>query len=299
VTSPVRVYGRNFGRVPDELLWDTGASDAACRLYAALTRYGQRGDRIVPPRKELAKRLGWSTSKLDRYREELERIGALYVEHCFDPKTRRQEESAYWIDGRRPLPKSDKGSLPTDDEGSLPKSGKDAVPKSGEPIEQRESSAPNGAGAKAPASSSNGTSGNPQTSLAALIDHVRERTGNPAYRPDDTTIGKLTKAFERCYAAGATAAEVDAAARAWAAEDRDASLLPSFVDARRRGGQRNGQPGHVTPPRSHVGHDGRHDPACWCYSPTGGTGAPPLLEAAGIARRTPVPAGVDNVAADG
>lgn len=194
-------------------------------------------------------------------------------------------------------------------------------------------SAPNGAGAGAPPAEPNG---NPQTSLAALIDHVRERTGNPTYRPDDHTIGKLTRAFEACYAAGATAAEVDAGAREWASLDRDASLLPSLVDARRRGGQRpNGQPAHVTPPRE-VQHDGRHDPACWCARPKqprteavvaeldaelrragllrSGNGAPAtmpppprdeqlaalreLFEAGDQAATEPIPVGVDNLAAD-
>src|SRR5437867_3027829 len=98
----VRVYGRNFGRVPDELLWDASVSDGACRLYAALTRYGQRGDRIVPGRKELAARLHWSLKTLDRHMNKLETCSAVYVEQRYDEATGRHVESAYWLDGRRP-----------------------------------------------------------------------------------------------------------------------------------------------------------------------------------------------------
>ena len=98
-----RAYGRNFGRVPDELLWDSGVSDRACRLYAALTRYSQQRDRVVPPRPELAKRLGWSVDKLDRTIRELEEAGALQVErHPGVKGESRTKESAYWLDGARP-----------------------------------------------------------------------------------------------------------------------------------------------------------------------------------------------------
>jgi hypothetical protein len=236
--EPSRAYGRNFGRIPDELLWDKQVSDGACRLYAALTRYSQRGDRIVPERKELAERLGWSTSKLDRYREELERLGALHVEHRFDPKGGRQVASAYWIDGRRPLPKSDKGAavdpLPKSDKGDLPKSGK------GFHIEKKRAS-PNG----------DGTS--------------RKRDGRA-----DTLVGKCVEAMGgRPVEAQAFAGIVDKASKAgmsgdliakvcrewWHAGEPVSFLTGRLGQAQRKAAAEPAVPSYAHDPTARLGHD--------------------------------------------
>jgi hypothetical protein len=262
----VRVYGHNYGRVPDELLWDATVSDAACRLYAVLTRYGQQRDRIAPPRKELAERLHWSINKLDRTRAELERAGALYVEQRSDPRTGRHIESAYWLDGKRP-----RGVLPKSGEGVLPTDGEYVLPTDGETIKTERDSATTVAGSGA-AEATNGDT--PQTFLARLIDYVRQTTGDDTYRPDPREIGKLTDCFALRISVGDPAEVIDAGARDWAdaQPSRDASQLASFIGARRRarpakgrGDQRTRDGDSFTRAPRPPDHDGRHDRTCWCW----------------------------------
>jgi hypothetical protein len=157
-----RIYGRNFGRVPDELLWDTKVSSDACRLYAALTRYGQQRDKIVPGRKELAERLGWSLDKLDRKTAELEQIGALYVQRRLGAKgEQRTRESFYWIDGRRPEAVPGRTDAAAPGRTDAANDGRTPDP----PIDQREIPSPNGDG-----------SSTAQTVLAAFLDrHLKLR----------------------------------------------------------------------------------------------------------------------------
>jgi hypothetical protein len=227
-----RIYGRNFGRVPDELLWDTKVSSDACRLYAALTRYGQQRDRIVPGRKELAERLGWSLDKLDRKTGELEQIGALYVQRHLGVKgERRTGESSYWVDGRRP------SDAPSRTDAATP-SRTDAANDSrtdAATIDQRETPSPNGDG-----------SSTAQTVLAAFLDRHPKLRLTPQSR---ARLGERIKTLLLTEAESDISAGLDLYASKLAeGKPVTPAWLPGLVDEARNGRPATGPPKAPPPP---------------------------------------------------
>lgn len=234
----------NFGRLPDPLLWDHTVPDAACRLYSALTRYGQQRNPIVPGRVELAARMHWSVDKLDKMTAALEATGLLYVERRKGADGRNLR-STYWIDGSRPpgvppsrksaaTPSRKSAATPTSEDAQTPSSDPSRKSAAQERVElEQEHSATTVAGSGAAGAMNEET---PQTFLARLIDYVRQTTGDATYSPDAPTKGKLLSCIVSQLKVGASTAQVNAGIRDWANAEpaRDASQLRAFIDARRR-----------------------------------------------------------------
>lgn len=67
----------HYGRTPESLLF-SDATDAECRLYAALTTYDYgRSGQCYPGREIVAKQLGWGVRTIDRHFRALEARGAI------------------------------------------------------------------------------------------------------------------------------------------------------------------------------------------------------------------------------
>jgi hypothetical protein len=232
-----RIYGRNFGRVPDELLWDTTVSGDACKLYAVLTRYGQRGDRVVPERKELATKMGWSVRTLDRRIGELEAKGALYVHPEHDPTTGRQVASSYWVDGLRPEGVTAVRGRVTN--LTPPKGETDMAPgegdKSDAPIEQEHALTSSSGN---PGSEESSAAPTAQTYIGALVDYIRTKTGDAGYSPGPRVAGMWAVELKVSIEAGASDEHIRAGCRYWADRDLHPRTLGSCIDGARRGGQR-------------------------------------------------------------
>jgi hypothetical protein len=248
---PVRVYGRNYGRVPDELLWDTSVSSDACRLYAALTRYGQRGDRIAPPRKELAAKLGWSLRTYARRQAELVDAGALYVEHSYG-ENGRQEESAYWLDGRRPP-----GDKPDTPPGDKPDTLDGDKPDTGSHI-QEESASPNGDGPPR----EQARDGRADTLIGKCVTAIGGK------RPVE--MGAFVGIVDNAHEAGVPDDVIVKACVAWwnASKPEPVQWLTGHLgEAQRRWAKTKAGAAAAR----EAGHDGEHDSGCWCAA----KGAPP------------------------
>lgn len=241
-----RAYGRNYGRVPDELLWDKAVSDRACRLYAALTRYAQQRDRVVPPRPQLAERLGWSVDKLDRTIGELEGPGALFVERHPGVKGQsRTRESTYWLDGARPDGDPSRNSAA--------RAGRDSAAydsRSSAATSKKKETSPNGDGGKA-----SKRDGRADTIVGKCVEALRSRP---------LEIGAFTKIVADAEAEGISPDLIVRQAREWERAAEPVAYLRNRIGqahrevmARRNGGSRT--------PATAARHDGKHDRSCWCW----------------------------------
>jgi hypothetical protein len=68
----------NFAMIPESLIF-SGLSDKALRMYAALSRYADKGGTAYPARATLAERMQWSESTVDRALRDLVKAGLLRV----------------------------------------------------------------------------------------------------------------------------------------------------------------------------------------------------------------------------
>ncbi len=110
-----------FTIIPEWVLYHPDADDNGVRVYGALHRFGE--GEVWPSLRLLADKLGKSQDTVRRGIRNLEAIGAVIVEQCFDAEG-RQTSNTYLLAGDEPLnpskPLSDSATHPHRDSATHP-----------------------------------------------------------------------------------------------------------------------------------------------------------------------------------
>jgi hypothetical protein len=255
-----------YGQYPDALLWDKSASSNAGRLFAALSRYAAQRLRERPGNRELADRLGWSESTLQRAKRELIQRDLLRVDETTGPGGRR-EENDYHLGpfAGPPVVTGDRGEGVTGDN--------DVGVTDDNPKNLKGKTSPNGDGGLGH------QDGRSDTIVGQCLDAL-------GFRPVE--MGAFAKIVTEAEKSVSSPDLIVRAVRDWGAKGEPVSYLTGSIgqlDRAARGRRAKAASSGASQQR----HDGAHDPDCWCYQVPEDQRAKvhrgDLLRAAGLAPR--------------